>query len=373
MTDSSERNMGRPSAPDLERWATWREIQGQPGIWRAWAPELAREAAALRRWIAERGVEEVWLCGAGSSSFVGELVASGAGRAGPRLRAIPTTDYVAAPQDFPAPRGRLLIVQFSRSGDSSESVGMLDLQDQLLPEADRLHITCNPEGTLATRAHPGPGEQRLLMPPEAAHDLGFAMTASLTSMMLGALAVFDPETDAARALPLLADGAEDLLERLKDWEPPRPNRIFFLGSGALKFAARESALKVLELTAGRTNASWDSPLGFRHGPKSAVEADAQVYVLLHPDHRTARYDADLAEEVARQYPDSVVRTIGAGGDIPVQGIGKARWDAPLSVIPAQLLGTRWSEAMGLHVDNPFKGQGSLTRVVAGVKLYRFEP
>lgn len=357
---------------DIARWATWREIWRQPSLWRGWAPDLAREAAALRRWIAERGVEEVWLCGAGSSGFVGEILASGAGRAGPRLRALPTTDYVAAPQDFPAPKGRLLIVQFSRSGDSSESVGMLDLQDQLLPEADRLHVTCNPEGTLATRPHPGPGELRLLVPPDS-HDQGFAMTASLTAMLLGALAVFDPETDPLRALPILADGAEDLLERLEDWEPPRPDRAFFLGSGALKVAARESALKVLELTAGRANAAWNSSLGFRHGPKSAVEADAQVYVLLHPDHRTARYDADLAEEVARQYPDAHVRSVGPGGDLPLQGVGKARWDAPLYVIPAQLLGVRWSEALGLNVDDPFRGQGSLTRVVAGVKLYRFEP
>ncbi len=365
--------MTQAANQDLERWATWREIHKQPRLWRSWAPELAREAAALRRWIAERGVEEVWLCGAGSSGFVGEIVSAGAGRAGPKLRALPTTDYVAAPQDFPAPKGRLLIVQFSRSGDSSESGGMLDLQDQLLPEADRLHVTCNPEGTLATREHPGPGELRLLMPPEDAHDQGFAMTASLTSMLLAALAVFDPETDAARALPILAEGAEDLLGRLADWAPPRPNRAFFLGSGALKFAARESALKALELTAGRANASWDSPLGFRHGPKSAVEADAQIYVMLHPDHRTARYDADLAEEVARQYPDAEVRTIGPGGDLPLHGIGKARWDAPLYILPAQLLSVRWSAELGLNVDDPFKGQGSLTRVVDGVKLYRFEP
>ncbi|MDD2869195.1 phosphosugar isomerase [Neomegalonema sp.] len=357
----------------LERWATWREIHRQPEIWRSWAADLAREAGALRRWIAERGVEEVWLCGAGSSSFIGEIAAAGAGRPGPRLRAVPTTDYVAAPQDFPAPKGRLLVVQFSRSGDSSESVGMLDLLDQLLPEADRLHVTCNPEGTLATRAHPGPGELRLLLPPEAAHDQGFAMTSSVSCMLLGALAVFDPETDAARALPILAEGAEELLERLKDWAQPRPDRAFFLGSGALKFAARESALKVLELTAGRVNAAWDSPLGFRHGPKSAVEPDAQVYVLLHPDHRTARYDSDLAEEVARQYPEAEVRTIGTGGEIPAQGLGKARWDAVLHIIPAQMLAARWSDGLGLNVDDPFKGQGSLTRVVAGVKLYRFEP
>ena len=36
-------------------------------------------------------------------------------------------------------------------------------------------------------------------------------------------------------------------------------RIVYLGSGGLQGAARESALKVLELTAGKLAAFYDSP------------------------------------------------------------------------------------------------------------------
>ena len=36
---------------------------------------------------------------------------------------------------------------------------------------------------------------------------------------------------------------------------------------------------------------------------------------------------------------------------------------------AQVTGVMWSGALGLNVDNPFVGQGTLSRVVDGVKLY----
>src|SRR6185369_16976892 len=51
----------------------------------------------------------------------------------------------------------------------------------------------------------------------------------------------------------------------------RHRRVVYLGSGALTGLAREAALKLLELTAGQVVSYWDSPLGFRHGPKAVLE------------------------------------------------------------------------------------------------------
>ena len=48
------------------------------------------------------------------------------------------------------------------------------------------------------------------------------------------------------------------------------DRIVYLGTGALKGIAQESALKMLELNAGKVATFYDSPLGFRHGPKSII-------------------------------------------------------------------------------------------------------
>lgn len=43
--------------------------------------------------------------------------------------------------------------------------------------------------------------------------------------------------------------------------------------------AQEAALKMLELTAGKVVASFDTPLGFRHGPKSIVNKETLVVMF----------------------------------------------------------------------------------------------
>ncbi|WP_152048736.1 SIS domain-containing protein [Aureimonas psammosilenae] len=355
---------------DLPDCATSREIASQPRIWREWAEPLSSEAASIRRWIAENDIRRVWFSGAGTSAFIGETVAAGA-RDGLDLRAVPTTDIVAAPADHLGATD-LLVVQFGRSGDSSESIGTLDLLDRCFADAFQLAVTCNPGGTLARRQPAGPGEGRVLLLPEDTHDRGFAMTSSYTTMLLSALACFDGSVDAAERLPRLADAAETVLARLVATAPKRPERAIFLGSGALKGVARESALKVLELTAGRTMTQWDSTLGFRHGPKAAVAEGTRVCVMIHPDEHTARYDRDVAAEIARQFPTAHVETIGGRGcDLELPLTGDARWDAVLYVLAAQVRAVQWSAELGLPVDDPFAGQGNLSRVVSGVTLYPF--
>jgi len=223
---------------------------------------------------------------------------------------------------------------------------------------------------LATRQPAGSGEQRVVALPEATHDSGFAMTSSFTTMLLSALACTDPQPDVAGRLAMLGRTAETLLQRLPGIAPARPDRAIFLGSGALKGVARESALKVLELTAGQTMTSWDSTLGFRHGPKAVITGRDLVVVMIHPDPHTALYDWDVAREIKAQYPDATVVTVGGEGcDLVLQTVSDARWEACLYVLPAQLWAVLWSGELGLNIDNPFEGKGNLSRVVSGVTLY----
>ncbi len=343
---------------DLSRHATWRELIAQPAIWREWGSTL--EVAGLRDWIAGLDVREIWFCGAGSSAYIGEVIVAALEGSGRAMRAVPTTDLVSRPRAYLAGPPRL-IVSFGRSGNSTESVGTLDALEALAPDWPRLNISCNADGALATRG------DRIVVLPEATHDSGFAMTSSFTTMLLTALAIFDDAT-TPRHWSDLADKAETGMPALQAHAliARRPDRAVFVGAGPLAFAAREAALKVMELSAGRITALWDSTLGFRHGPKSFVRGATDIWVFASADAHAAHYDADLMAELRAQFPASQVTRVGPGGDVDVPTDG---WGVVLPVVLAQMLAVVWSDGLGLAVDDPFAGQGTLSRVVSGVKLY----
>ncbi|MBO9476211.1 SIS domain-containing protein [Shimia sp. R11_0] len=341
----------------LSNWATWREIHQQPTVWRDWGQKL--DVTGLRAWIAAQNADEIWFCGAGTSAYIGDIIAA----AVPGTRSVPSTDLVANPRAF-LTGNRPLVVSFGRSGNSTESLGTLDALDALAPDAPRLHITCNPEGALATR--PAPGPQMVINLPEVTHDAGFAMTSSFSTMLLTALALFDTPCDVPARFAALADQLEALLPKLGT---PRPDRAVYVGSGPLAFAAREAALKVMELTAGQTPALWDSTLGFRHGPKSFVRDTTAITVFASPQAPTNAYDADLVAELRAQFPEARVTEIGPRGDITIDMPFGAAWAAPLCIASAQIDGVTWASELGLNVDDPFTGQGTLSRVVCGVTLH----
>ncbi|NHB78040.1 SIS domain-containing protein [Rhodobacter calidifons] len=349
----------------LTRHATFREILAQPAIWSAWGAQLS--VADLRAWVTATGTDEVWFCGAGTSAYIGDILAAGLeGQPGPRFRAIPTTDIVARPHAYLRGSPKL-IVSFGRSGKSAESIGLVVALDALAPTWPRLNITCNAASALGRDP-----KARVITLPEATHDQGFAMTSSFSTMLLTAAALFDaslPEQDSPRRFATLADTLQTLLPDFTDAARAArlPQRAVFLGSGPLAFAAREAALKVMELAAGRIPALWDSTLGFRHGPKSFTVEKTDLWLFRSADPHTRAYDEDLLAELRTQFPQSKVTAPAIPHHFP------DLWSAPLYVALAQLLAIHWSDALGLNVDDPFAGQGTLTRVVSGVRLHPVTP
>lgn len=364
----------------LEQWTTFNEAMAQPAIWRGWADPLAQHAKAISSWLRARDHEEIWFCGAGTSAFIGDALCPylNAPPRQARFRPVPTTDLVSCPGNFVRRDRRILVVSFGRSGNSSETIGALDLLDAQMPEADRLHFTCNADGALAKRQMPGPGEQRVVVLPPGTNDSGFAMTSSYSTMLLSALACLDdhPPLALLEMLERLAVAGEAVLGAalaLARSSPKPPARAVFLGCGALTGSAREAALKVLELARGRVPTAWDSTLGFRHGPKAIVDAETRVHVFVSADPHTCRYDIDAANEIRRQFGDATVVVLGAtgtGADLTVPVVGNDAWSSVLYVLAAQMLAIAWSDALGINVDNPFT-EGNLSRVVEGVTLYPY--
>ena len=127
----------------------------------------------------------------------------------------------------------------------------VELASQLLSECHHLVLTCNGEGELYRRCQKDARSLALLMPPKT-HDRSFAMTSSLTSMMLSCLAVFLPrQFNPIASQPLIALGDAILPQaelKVPEWDRPLPERVIYLGSGSLQGVAQEAALKLLELT-----------------------------------------------------------------------------------------------------------------------------
>ena len=360
----------------MSHWKTELEIRQQPAVWKAWGDTFSGRLAELRGWIAQSRATEIWLCGAGTSAFIGDLAASGLGATSTLpLRAVASTDLVASPRLFQRPDVRPLVISFGRSGDSAESIGTLDVLDILWPDAPRLNITCNATSVLASR---GGLNQRVVVLPEATHDAGFAMTTSFSTMLLTALGLLDPDIEIqpgvfADRMRVLSKAGDSLLSSASQWAVTQdlPSRLVVLGSGPLAFAAREAALKVMELSAGKIPALWDSMLGFRHGPKSFVDDNTAILGFMSSDPHSVRYDNDLMAELGAQFPRAARTCIGTGpaADLSFETGLSDVGSAVLYVMVAQLLAVHWSKCLNLNVDDPFEGQSTLTRVVSGVTLY----
>jgi tagatose-6-phosphate ketose/aldose isomerase len=366
---------------------TVREIAQQPALWREVDRIVSASRPALEaflRPLTARADLRVVLTGAGTSAFAGEVLQAALARhLGRRVDAVATTDLVADPRGCLAEDVPTLLVSFARSGDSPESVAATDLADQVLSEVHHLVITCNQRGSLA-REHGKRPTSYVLMMPAASNDQGFAMTSSFTCMTLAALlalggAAYDGVTER------LARAAEWLIEdsgvgrTIGDLVDRTPERIVFLGSGALKGLAAESALKVLELTGGALVALSDSSLGFRHGPKAVINGQTVVLVYVSNDPYTRQYDEDIVAELrAGLAPGSVVTVSAAagpeaGGTVPLPDLGDVE-DAALAlpaVVCAQLIALRSSLGRGIRPDNPFPS-GEVNRVVQGVILHALD-
>ena len=363
---------------DIGGLYTAEEIAQQPALWGELANSLrgSREqvAAFLGGCLADP-LQRVILTGAGSSAYVGEIIADELNAAWPaQVRAIATTTLLTHPELYIETGVPTLLVSFARSGDSPESLAVVELVRELVPEARLLNITCNPDGRLARDSAGDAGAFNLLMPAGSC-DRGFAMTSSFTCMLLAALAVLGKDDGVER----IASLARLAAEAMAAWEAPvaalasgEAGRVVYLGSGPLEGLAKESALKLLELTAGRVPAMANTPLGFRHGPKSVLNAGALVIVFGSSKALSQRYEADLVDELRRDGVAGRIVTVGPGGDIgiPAPELPDA-WLAPLWLLVAQQLALHQSAALQLRPDNPF-ASGTVNRVVKGVTIYRHD-
>jgi len=351
-----------------------KEIAQQPQIWEEAVARIESQRQQIDAWIKPLLANErlrITLSGAGTSSFIGETIAPWLGeRLSRRVDTCSTTDIVGDPrkcfpEDIPT-----LMISFARSGDSPESAASVDLANQLLTECHHLVLTCNPDGQLAKSIANDDRGLCLLMP-EAAHDRGFAMTSSFTSMMISTVTVFAPDN---KQLNTAARVTEKLIAQhastAREYANRKYSRLVVLGAGCLFGIAQEAALKCLELSAGHLVSLYDSPLGFRHGPKSVVDDQTLIFLLQSSNGYSALYDRDLARELRRDFGDDRIANLSSG----FLGFSEDKldefWISLPYVVYCQMFAFFTALVHHIPADNPCP-TGEVNRVVQGVEIHEY--
>jgi tagatose-6-phosphate ketose/aldose isomerase len=365
---------------------TLREICQQPATWVKTASQMTSGSCLAHVRDALAGIDSVILTGSGSSQFAGECIH-------PVLRrelnivieTISGGTLLTSGREALPPLRPALVVSLARSGDSPESVGAVSRLLEEDPEIQHLVLTCNRGGRLA-EAFSSHTSVRVIALDDATNDRSLVMTSSFSNLLLAARSLgLVTRPDRYRVIcEKVSQTAANLLRSHFDLiagiAKKHFRRVIFLGSGSRLGAARESALKMLEMTAGSVPTLCDSYLGFRHGPMSFADSDTLIVCFLSSDPVLRAYESDLLKEIDEKrlgllkliVGDGVPENFARGDDLIINcpGLKQVGDDdaAVIHVIVGQLLAFCRCLEEGLRPDSPSEN-GVINRVVRNFRLH----
>ena len=373
---------------------TPQEIFQQPGTWKSTYQKCVDKTEKLRRFLEQSGIggsermpPTVFLVGAGTSDYVGRALTHLL-----RLRwkcdawAVPSTDLLTSMENLITPGRQYLWIAFSRSGDSPEGVAVLEKALAGHPQIRHLVITCNREGKMARLCSSHAANTFALVLDPAVNDRGLAMTSSFTNMVIAGqcLAHLDDSEHYGEILRSMREVGLRFLENAgkcaSGISAKGCAKMCFVGSGTLAAVANESALKVLELTAGKIHTMAESVLGLRHGPMSTLDKSSLFVMFLSSDEKRRGYEIDLLKEVREKKLGKMTVVVSPQ---TYEGLNELadcvlsldaprnltdEYRAPVDIIFAQLLGLFSSLNAGLLPDRP-SPNGAISRVVSHVNIY----
>ena len=371
---------------------TLTEIYQQPATWEKTCRQIEEHKEEIQKFI-DQVIKcedyDVILTGAGTSEFVGNaLFPHLAGLLNHKAKSYGTTDIVATPEAYLSRTKPTLLISFGRSGNSPESVGAIDAAEAVCDNVYHLFVTCNKNGALSKRADTTDNCYAINLTDET-HDQSFAMTSSFSNMYLATYLCFhlnelDEVLDKVRKIAAAGqnflDNKYGIAQKIVD--EYNFERIVYLGSNTLKGTSQESALKMLELTAGRVVTMYDTPMGFRHGPKSIVDDTTLTVVYLSDDPYTRQYELDLVKEMSGQRKGNKIVAVmnrmdeeaAALVDYAVSFDLDGAYENVLLgldyILFAQTVAVLKSLSLSITPDNPCP-TGEVNRVVQGVTLYPY--
>ncbi|MEH7451385.1 SIS domain-containing protein [Gottfriedia acidiceleris] len=374
---------------------TAKEIAQQPRLWNETKDILLFNRDRILTFL--KSIENkhdqlrIILTGAGTSAFVGDTVL-------PYLKqivnnkkivieSIATTNIVSNPYSYLNKDLPTIMISFARSGNSPESLAAIHLGEQVIDDFYGIVFTCNQDGLLAQKKKNDHNHLVIYMP-EDANDQGFAMTSSFTTMLFSALLLFNVDQihtwekkvdELIHAGHSIISGSEQSIKQLAN---SSFQKVVYLGSGVFEGLAREASLKLLELTGGTIPSTFDTSLGFRHGPKSILDKDTVVFVFLSCNPYTRQYDLDILEEIYKETNRGKVVAISSLKDQVAEeysnlfyyvDLPKINEDIFLTfpfILYAQTFAMYKSINLGFSPDNP-SPLGVVNRVVKGVTIHPF--
>lgn len=368
------------------------EIAQQPETWRLTLARFREHQRYVLEFLSAAGLSPsstlksaVFLVGAGTSDYVAQSLASLLRRVwGCEVVTAPSTDLLTHGDDLLLPRRKSLCISFSRSGNTAEGVAVLEKLRRDRPDVHHLVISCNAESRMI-RENAGATNVLAIALDDAVNDRGLAMTSSFSNMVVfgqclahaNTLDAYEPIlSELVRAgqslMPRAADVAASLTHQF--------TKACFVGSGPLRAVAKEAALKVVELTAGRTLTMSESSLGLRHGPMAALDSETLFVCFLSGDQKVQQYERDLINEIGTKKLAGCT-VIVAGSEISVNDFRTEKVVAPalstaiadeyrpaVDVIFGQLLGLFFSLRWSLSPDCP-SPNGAISRVVEGINIH----
>lgn len=373
----------------MDGYNTAQEIVQQPALWKKIYELIEKDRQRIADFLKERidSDTRILFTGAGSSDYVGDIVKSYVKSCrNVRAESVATTDIVANPQEVIERETKTVLVSFARSGNSPESIGAYRIMQENTEEIAHVVITCNKDGDLVKEAN-GNGNCFMLILPEETNDKGFAMTSSFSCMLLAALLFFDIERleENKNYVDTVSRLGEYILR--EDWGKMRalsetnPERVVYLGAGCLSGLVQEMALKNMELTNGKIATMQETILGFRHGPKTFMDKDTDVIILMSRSEYTNQYIRDLLQEIYHDTRKHKLTVISCEKDEEIEKISDECifvegasvpdvYAALVYVLYGQMFAFYNSARLGINPDNP-SPDGSVNRVVKGVVLHSY--
>jgi tagatose-6-phosphate ketose/aldose isomerase len=369
------------------------EIAQQPATWLSTFELFQERRDEIRGFLRAAGLQRkansrptVFLVGAGTSDYIGRSLTQLLRRLWQcEVLAVPSTDLLTNLEDWLVPGRRYLWISFSRSGESPEGVAVLQRARETHPDVHHLIVCCNAQGRMLREAAGRKHELGVALP-DAVQDRGLAMTSSFSNMVVFGQCLANIENPSAfqSILEQLVESGKGFLETAAESAAELARGPFkkacFVGSGALRAVAKESALKLLELTSGKTQTMSESALGLRHGPMAALDGETLFVSFLSGDPAVQNYEITLLEEIDKkrlaktrvvvcQNPSPTFRTraeqvLALNTSTPLPD----DYRPPLDVIFGQLLGLFFSMRWDLKPDVP-SPSGAISRVVPNILIH----